>query len=193
MHDVRKWAGLGATIIALMSAAPALASGGRASGGGATGGGGGGSATGGGGGGGGGANSGGVNGGGANDPAATPTPAPAPAPAPQPGCATFTSSSAPVGYYLVYAALWHDYQIKSCNPLSETVSVRATDVNRATGATDYSVTVPYGLTGNGGATGVLDNDFAPFTTTYDIKLELIDQLGNVLDTSLLTATTPDPR
>jgi hypothetical protein len=53
--------------------------------------------------------------------------------------------------------------------------------------------VPYGLAGGGGVTGVLDNDFAPFTTTYDIKMEILDQGGNVLDTSQLSATTPDPR
>jgi hypothetical protein len=186
-----------AASLALMVAAPAaVASGGKAFAGGATGGGGTTTTTtttaGGGGG-------GGTGGGtqtqnrGATDPALTTAPAPAPAPT-GPACATFTSATAPVGYYLTYAALWHDYQVKSCNNQTENVSVRATDVNRATGASDYTVTVPYTLASGGGSvTGVLDNDFAPFSTTYDIKMELVDQAGNVLDTSLLTATTPDPR
>jgi hypothetical protein len=200
MQQLWKSASVGASVLALMIAAPAaVASGGKAFGGGATGGGGGGGSTtttttvGGGGGGGGGGNQ--TQNRGVTDPAQTTTPTPAPAPVapPQPGCATFTSTSAPVGYYLTFAALWHDYQVKSCNSQIENVFVRVTDVNRATGASDYSVTVPYGLAGNGGATGVIDNDFAPFTTTYDIKMEILDQGGNVLDTSQLSATTPDPR
>jgi hypothetical protein len=196
-----------AASLALMVAAPAaVASGGKAFGGVATGGGGTTTTTtttttaSGGGGGGGGTAGGGGGGGtqtqnrGATDPAQTTTVAPAPAPAPSgPACATFTSTSAPVGYYLTFAALWHDYQVKSCNTLSENVSVRATDVNRATGAADYTVTVPYGLASGGSVTGVLDNDFAPFSTTYDVKMEIVDQAGNVLDSSLITATTPDPR
>jgi hypothetical protein len=193
MQQLWKSASVGGSVLALMIAAPAaVASGGKAFGGGATGGGGGSTTTttttttSGGGGGGGGSQT--QNRGG-TDPAQTT----APAAPPPPGCATFTSTSAPVGYYLTFAALWHDYQVKSCSSQSESVSVRVTDVNRATGASDYSVTVPYGLAGNGGVTGVIDNDFAPFTTTYDIKMEILDQGGNVLDTSLLSATTPDPR
>jgi hypothetical protein len=203
MQHLWKTASVGASVLALMVAAPAaVASGGKAFGGGATGGGGGttatttatggggGGGTGGGGGGGGGTQT--QNRGGTDPAQTTTTPAPAPAPQ-QPGCATFTSTSAPVGYYLTFAALWHDYQVKSCNTLGENVSVRVTDVNRATGASDYTVTVPYGLAAGGGVTGVLDNDFAPFSTTYDIKMEILDQGGNVLDTSQLSATTPDPR
>jgi hypothetical protein len=195
MSNIWKTASIGASVLALLVAVPAaIASGGKAFGGGATGGGGGGTTTtttttGGGGGGGGGGTQ--TQNRGATDPAQTT--APAPPPPSSPGCATFTATSAPVGYYLTFAALWHDYQVKSCNSLPENVSVRVTDVNRATGAADYTVTVPYGLASGGGVTGVLDNDFAPFSTTYDIKMELVDQSNNVLDTSLLTATTPDPR
>src|SRR4051812_3041910 len=102
MHKLSRLAGVAAIAITLVGAAPvALASGGKANGGGATGGGGGNS------GGGGGTNRGGVS--------DAPTPTPAPPPPAQPGCATFTSTTAPVGYYVTWAALWHDYQIRSCN------------------------------------------------------------------------------
>jgi hypothetical protein len=180
MHKLSRLAALGALGLALAGAAPvALASGGGAnSGGGGTSGGGGG-------GGGGGGNRGGVS--------DVPTPTPAPPPPAQPGCATFTSTTAPVGYYLTWAALWHDYQIRSCNPQSEVVSVRVKDVNRATGNTDYTMTVAYSLPPGGSMTGVIDNDFAPFTTTYDLTYELVDATGAVVDSSSLSATTPDAR
>jgi hypothetical protein len=186
MHKLSRLAALGALGLALAGAAPvALASGGGANSGGVNSGGGGGTSGGGGGGGGGGGNRGGVS--------DVPTPTPAPPPPAQPGCATFTSTTAPVGYYLTWAALWHDYQIRSCNPQSEVVSVRVKDVNRATGNTDYTMTVAYSLPPGGSMTGVIDNDFAPFTTTYDLTYELVDATGAVVDSSSLSATTPDAR
>ena len=107
------------------AASPALASGGKANGGGATGGGGGGGGGSASGGGGGGVNSGGVNGGGVNDPVATPAPvAVATPPSPStPGCATFQSATAPVGYYVTFAAVWNDYTIRSCAQRTENVNV----------------------------------------------------------------------
>jgi hypothetical protein len=185
--------------------------GGGAGGGGA--GGGGGSATGGAGvgggggsasGGGGGVNSGGVNGGGANDPVATPTATPAPAPAPvlvpdpgppsTPGCATFQSATAPVGYYLTFAALWNDYTIRSCATRTENVDVEIDDVDCTTGQVGYTVTIPSTITPNQSWALVADNDFAPFNTSYCITYTARDaDLGTQLDQATLTATTPPAR
>jgi hypothetical protein len=202
------------------AASPALASGGKAGGGGtatggaATGGGGGGAAPGGGGGGGsaaatgggatggggggGGANSGGVNGGGANDP----TPAPAPAPVivptpsgpPSPPCATFQSATAPVGYYSIYAALWNDYTIRDCADHAEDVDVEVIDADCESGRVDYDVTYLNPLSANQNLSMVLDNDFAPFNTSYCITYTATEVLtGAQLDRTSLTAATPAPQ
>jgi hypothetical protein len=190
------------------AASPAMASGGKAGGGGATGGGGGATATGGGGaaagggsaagggggGGGGGVNSGGVNGGGAND-APAPVVAPAPGPGPStPACATFQSATAPVGYYMVWAAVWNDFTIRDCAGRAEDVDVETIDAECTTGRVDYDTTVPYALQSNQNVAGVLDNDFGPFDTTYCITYIATDvQTGAQLDRSTLTATTPPPQ
>lgn len=186
---------------ALAAPATALASG-KLAGGGATGGGGGGSTTttttSGGGGttsGGGGGTSGGGGGQvrGATDPTA-PAPAPAPPPPPPgPACATFASTSAPVGYYLTWAALWNDYTVRSCSTGTQDVSVTVTNTNVATGNVDYTITVPYTIAAGQNISGVLDNDFAPFSTDYAVKMELRDEAGNLLDSSSLAVTTPPAR
>jgi hypothetical protein len=192
---------LAAAALLAGAASPALASGGKANGGGATatggsgGGGGGGSASGGGGGGGGGGvNSGGVNGGGANDPA-TPVLVSPPPPVPTtPGCATFQSATAPVGYYLTFAAVWNDYTIRSCATRSENVNVEIDDVDCTTGQVGYTVTIANPMTAGQSWSMVADNDFAPFNTSYCITYTARDaDLGTQLDQATLTATTPPAR
>jgi hypothetical protein len=196
------------------AAAPAALASGKANGGGATatGGGGGGAAaaggataTGGGaatgGGGGGGANSGGVRrGGGANDapaPAPTPVPviaSPTPSGPPTPPCAAFQSATAPVGYYSIYAALWNDYTIRDCADHAEDVDVEVIDADCQSGRVDYDVTYLNPLSANQNFSMVLDNDFAPFNTSYCITYTATDLATGVqLDRSTLTATTPAPQ
>src|SRR4051812_25685985 len=134
-------------------------------------------ASGGGGGGGGGANSGGVNKGGVKDTTATP-------PVP---CATIVSLSAPVGYYSVYAALWNTYTIRSCaNGGNQTYTVRVRNINDATGVADWDVTSSYALTGGQNSGTVLDNDFAPFDTTYTVEVDVSDSAGNLLGSQSMT-------
>jgi hypothetical protein len=177
-----------ASALAMALSPAAMASGGKLFGGGATGGGGGGGTTttttttggGGGGGGGGGINSGGVNSGSGTD-------------APVVPCAALSNVSAPVGYYSTWAAVWNNYAVRSCATGSESVNVSVTNTNVATGQVDYSVTVPYTLTAGQNASSVLDNDFAPFSTDYDVKVQVTDNSGNVLATQSLAATTPPQR
>ena len=177
MQKVFRSAGLAASVAALAFAPAAMAQGGSAGGGGGGGGGvaTGGVAT-------GGSVSTGGNKGGVKDPI------------PVAGCATLTSVSAPVGYYSTFAALWNDYSVKSCATGSQTVNVVVTNTNVATGAVDFTNTLPYTLTAGQGLNGVMDNDFAPFSTAYNVTIAVRDgSNGNVLDTRSLTATTPDPR
>lgn len=109
-------------------------------------------------------------------------------------CATLTNVTAPVGYYSVYAAVWNDFTIQSCSTRSETVTVQVTETNVATGSVDYDVVYPIVLFGGQNASFVLDNDFAPFNTTYTIGYTVRDSAtGTVLGTASTTATTPPPR
>jgi hypothetical protein len=73
------------------------------------------------------------------------------------------------------------------------VNVQATETDAATGALAYNVTVAYGLTAGQSASGVLDNDFAPFDTNYAVTYRVTDTSGNLLDTQSTAATTPPPR
>jgi hypothetical protein len=181
-------AALAASALAL-TVSPAMASGGKLFGGGATGGGGTTTTTTtSGGGGGGGTSGGGSGGGGVHDPTTTTT-----APAPAPACATLANVTAPVGYYLTYAALWNDFTVKSCSGSIHTVNIHVTNTNRLTGAVDYDVTYAYSVGALANVNGVIDNDFAPFNTDYDVRIEARDESGNLLDSATTVATTPPPR
>ena len=160
-------------VVALAVAPAALArGGGSTSGGGGTGGGGTG--------GGGGTNSGGVNDTGTSTPA--------------PSCATLPSATAPVGYYSTWAAVWNTFTVRSCSTRNETVNVRITNGNQLTGAIDYDVTGAYVLSPGQNLSSVYDNDFAPFSTPYDVSFVATDaSTGAVLATATTTATTPPAR
>jgi len=111
-----------------------------------------------------------------------------------PACATLTSVTAPVGYYSTWAAVWNDFTIQSCSTGTDTVTVQVTETNVSTGSVDYDVIFPIVLGGGQNASYVLDNDFAPFNTTYRIDYTVRDSAtGAVLSTASTTATTPAPR
>jgi hypothetical protein len=129
---------------------------------------------------GGGGGGGGARGGGLNDPAGIP-------------CATLSGVSAPVGYFSTYAAIWHDYTVRSCSTGPETITVRAVDTDATTGVEAYNLFLAYTLTPGQSVSGALDNDFAPFTTAYAVRIEVGDNNGGVLAAQSTTATTPPPR
>ena len=138
-----------------------------------------------------------MKGGGVND---APTPAPAPIVVPTPSgppgppCAAFQSASAPVGYYSIYAALWNDYTIRDCADHAEDVDVEVVDADCESGRVDYDVTYLNPLSANQNLSMVLDNDFAPFSTSYCITYTATDvATGAQLDRTTLAATTPPPQ
>src|SRR5437762_738029 len=53
--------------------------------------------------------------------------------APAAPCAAFGGLSAPVGYYLTWAAIWNTFTIRNCSANAETVNVEVTETNAATG------------------------------------------------------------
>lgn len=130
------------------------------------------------------ATGGGVNKGGVND--TTPLPATP--------CAVLGNLSAPVGYYSVYAAVWNTFTLRSCSSSTQTINVEVTETNQATGLIDYDVVWPITLLGGSNASTVLDNDFAPFDTSYTVGFTATDaSTGNVLATGSVLATTPPPQ
>jgi hypothetical protein len=107
-------------------------------------------------------------------------------------CAALTAVSAPVGYYLTYAAIWNVFTLQSCSSSSETVSVQVQELNQLTGLVDYDVTWYVALVPGQNYSMVLDNDFAPNDTPYTISYTVRDSSGNQLDTSSVAAVTPPP-
>jgi hypothetical protein len=174
MQKLMRRSAVTAVVAALAVAPTAMAFGGAGSGGG-----GGGTArpvaTGGGGGGGGGVNKGGVK-----DTGTTAAPA----------CATITSVGAPVGYFSTFAALWNEYSVKSCGTGTQNLTMTITNTNRLTGAVEFSYVAPVILTAGQNSSGMVDNDFAPFSTDYDVSFDLRDGKGTPLDTQTIQATTP---
>lgn len=122
------------------------------------------------------------------------TPPPPPPAAPGAPCVQIVSVSAPVGYYLTYAALWNTYAIRSCSTgAAQTYNVRVQNIDVATGTVVYDVTIPYLLAGGQNINGVLDNDFAPFSTTLAIDITVSDSSGNILAEAVGQTTTPPAR
>jgi uncharacterized repeat protein (TIGR01451 family) len=108
-------------------------------------------------------------------------------------CALLGSVSAPVGYYSVWAAIWNTMTVTSCSTTSEIINIEVTETNVATGLVDYDVVVPTTLTASQNLSMVLDNDFAPFNTTYTVTITVRDASANVLATAAVNATTPPPQ
>lgn len=133
--------------------------------------------------GGGGAGGGGVNKGGVNDTA----------PATAAPCAALGGMSAPVGYYSTFAAIWNTFTVRSCSSATESINVEVTETNQSTGLVDYDVIFPITLVAAQNSSMVLDNDFAPFNTTYTVSFTATDASGNVLATGSVLATTPPPQ
>ncbi len=105
-------------------------------------------------------------------------------------CAVLTSATAPVGYYLIYAAIWNDFTVQSCSQSIQTVNIEISETNLSTGNVDYFVPWAVTLVPGQNFSMVLDNDFAAYSTNYRIDYTVKDQSGNVLSTASTTATTP---
>ncbi len=105
-------------------------------------------------------------------------------------CAVLTSVSAPVGYYSSFAAVWNTFTVQSCSTAVETITVDIVETDVADGSVDYAQTYATSLNPSQNLGVVLDNDFAPFDTTYDITYTVKDGQGTLLGTATVRATTP---
>ena len=106
-------------------------------------------------------------------------------------CIKLTNVTDPVGYYLTWAAVWHNFTVKSCSLSTQTVNLTVTDTNTATGQAEFSETFSYYLVASDRASSVIDNDFAPFSVDYAITTTVTDaSSGAVLASATVNATTP---
>ena len=108
-------------------------------------------------------------------------------------CAVLTSVSAPVGYYSTFAAVWNTFTVQSCSTGLETITIDVVETDVADGSVDYTSTYAVSLNPSQNLGIVLDNDFAPFDTTYDVSYTVKDGQGNLLSTSTVRVTTPSPQ
>jgi hypothetical protein len=133
--------------------------------------------------------------GGGNDPAPAPPVSTPVTPLPVgPPCAAFVSASASVGYFDVYAAIWHDYFVRDCSGEAEDIDVETIDADCETGRVDFDETHLISLGAGQQQSGLIDNDSAPYSTTYCVTYVLHDPVTGVeYDRSTLTATTPPER
>jgi hypothetical protein len=107
--------------------------------------------------------------------------------------AQITSFSVPTGKYGSWAAIWANWTVKNTGP-AEYITVQVEEINQATGVTDWSRTWTGYLGTNSSASAVFDNDFAPWYTTYLVKLTVVEwSTGNVLTSTQAYASTGAPK
>ena len=81
-------------------------------------------------------------------------------------------------------AVWVTYKLNTCLTSTTSVSTHIDEYNMTTGGQlAWSVTVPW-------ASGTLDNDWVPLSTTYHVVISVVDNSGTVLQTLAMDATTP---
>jgi hypothetical protein len=128
---------------------------------------------------GGGVNSGGVNSGGGGGGAPAPTPTPAPT-----SCATISSFSNSDGYYAIWAAIWTKFSIANSCP--GPVTWQMTYTNGITGAVDFARASSTAYM----SSGVIDEDWAAFSTPYTVALTVTDpSTGAVIASQSAVVTT----
>ena len=93
------------------------------------------------------------------------------------------------GKYQSWAAIWTSCAVKNTGP-SESLTVTIEEVNQATGETDWARVWTGTLATNGTFSQTFDNDFAPWETTYLVKLTVTEtSTGAVLATQSAYAST----
>jgi len=101
-------------------------------------------------------------------------------------CVNLTQLSNTVGYYSSYAAIWTKQSFtETCGGVTWTLDYR----NVATGSIEHST----GGLSRSSYNGTIDDDFAPFSTSYNLTLTITDSRGVVQLVQNTAATTPAAR
>lgn len=104
------------------------------------------------------------------------------------GCVSLTQLSNTVGYFSSYAAIWTKQSFtETCG--GGGVTWRLDYRNSSTGSIEHSVS---GLSRNS-YNGTIDDDYAPFSTSYNLTLTVTDERGVVQLVQNTAATTPAPK
>ncbi len=112
-------------------------------------------------------------------------------------CASIISMNASGGYNpgsTAIGAIWAGYKVSNCGGASQ-LDMELVESDQATGVVAWRS--PYSPVVAGGATagiGLVDNDYAPLSTTYDVIVNVRDHsTGELLDTRTMVASTPPPK
>jgi hypothetical protein len=112
-------------------------------------------------------------------------------------CASIISMNASGGYNpgtTTIGAIWAGYKVSNCGGTSQ-LDMELVESDQATGIVAWRN--PYSLVVAGGGTGgvgLVDNDYAPLSTTYDVVVNVRDHsTGQLLDTRSMVTSTPPPK
>jgi len=112
-------------------------------------------------------------------------------------CASIISMNASGGYAPgsnTVGAIWAGYKVSNCGGASQ-LDMELVESNQATGLVAWRN--PYSPVVAGGATGgvgLVDNDYAPLSTTYQVVVNVRDHAtGELLDTASMVTSTPPAR
>lgn len=110
-----------------------------------------------------------------------------PSPTPASRAGSFTSFKVVAGYRpggAFAAAIWTSFSVQTL--YNATPYMRLTIVDASTGEVHWNAI--YQLFG-----ATIDDDYLPFNRTFNVKGELFDANGNLLDSRLVVTTTPLPK
>ena len=114
-------------------------------------------------------------------------------PPPAAPCAQISSYKVTTGKYQSWAAIWANYTVKNCG-IDESQTVTVDMINYATGNVDYSRSLPTWLGVSKTVSQLWDNDFAPWSTTYQVRITVTETAtGAVLATQSIDAGTGVPK
>jgi hypothetical protein len=91
-------------------------------------------------------------------------------------------------------AIWAGYKVSNCGGTDQ-LDMELVETDHATGLVawrnPYPTVMPAGGTGG---VGLVDNDYAPLSTTYDVVVNVREHAtGELLDSRSMVASTPPPR
>jgi hypothetical protein len=112
-------------------------------------------------------------------------------------CASIVSMNASGGYAPgsnTVGAIWAGYKVSNCGGASQ-LDMELVESDQATGIVAWRNPYSPVIAGGGtGGVGLVDNDYAPLSTTYDVVVNVRDHAtGELLDSSSMVTSTPPPK
>jgi len=91
-------------------------------------------------------------------------------------------------------AIWAGYKVSNCGGTDQ-LDMELVETDQATGIVAWRNPNPVVLPSGGtGGVGLVDNDYAPLSTTYDVVVNVREHsTGELLDTRRMVTSTPPPK